>query len=779
MSQPDRPHSDSSSSESSRSDNPVFQRLEELDRRISSTVEGLFQDLNQEIRTRIDDVSRWVEEKGAEIPTSWLDDLKEMVESKQGEEAPTPVASPIADTTADLLQAVVRIDDQTDQPSVLRSLTDETGRFAGQTALFLIRQGQVRGWACSGLGREAVEAAEAALTDAPFDDLASADSAIVLDAEQATALGELVGQASVEAVLVPLTIRGDLVGALYAARSEEDGPIAAPAIQLLAHGAVMALETLQVSAGPSPTLRLRGELSAPSIEIPQDEPVVEELSADVPVVEELSADVPVVEELSAEEPAAEELPVEEPAVEEPAVDVAGETAGVAEAESVAEAEPIAEEPAIEVPAVMYGDLTERVDLETTAVPSTLVDDAAGEAHAPGLEVIDDEPIAEDAQPFELGDAVEPVEEVAHPASIVEPEAGYEVDVPADEFASEEPVAAEPEVTDAPSFVPPIDDDFGQESDLPSPEEIAREAAEPEPALEDTNIWELEEEEEDDEPTAVGEAVVDEPVSDPIAAEPEAPEPVAPPMVVPPAFDSGAVGQETVRLDMSALQDHAATMAEDEDPGDATAPSLHLSSPTPEPAVPSAPEIPDAPVMPEVPVAPTVPVAPSAADLPSAPAAPEMPVAPAMPDVPAAPALGAAADLPDPPDVPTAPVALEPVAPEPVAPEPSEPAPSSFFEPPAAAPVAAPPQSFAPETEPTEPAVPAAPASTEVTPPEPEPKADAGGSTEVKPPSDLEGPGRAFRQASSPSAVDDGSEALHEEARRLARLLVSEIKLYNE
>jgi len=59
----------------------------------------------------------------------------------------------------------------------------------------------------------------------------------------------------------------------------------------------------------------------------------------------------------------------------------------------------------------------------------------------------------------------------------------------------------------------------------------------------------------------------------------------------------------------------------------------------------------------------------------------------------------------------------------------------------------------------------------------------GGSTEVQPPPDLEGPGWAFRggEASTASYRQQNEEtsALHEEARRLARLLVSEIKLYNE
>jgi hypothetical protein len=53
------------------------------------------------------------------------------------------------------------------------------------------------------------------------------------------------------------------------------------------------------------------------------------------------------------------------------------------------------------------------------------------------------------------------------------------------------------------------------------------------------------------------------------------------------------------------------------------------------------------------------------------------------------------------------------------------------------------------------------------------------SSEVVPPSDVQGPGWAFTGAAlgGPSAANE--DPMHEEARRLARLLVSEIKLYNE
>ena len=75
---------------------------------------------------------------------------------------------------------------------------------------------------------------------------------------------------------------------------------------------------------------------------------------------------------------------------------------------------------------------------------------------------------------------------------------------------------------------------------------------------------------------------------------------------------------------------------------------------------------------------------------------------------------------------------------------------------------------------------AAPAAPPVEPPPPTEQAfppAVGDSTEVRPPSDVAGPGWAF--TASRTSAETGDEAQHEEARRLARLLVTEIKLYNE
>ncbi|HUO87024.1 MAG TPA: hypothetical protein VM617_06505 [Thermoanaerobaculia bacterium] len=73
---------------------------------------------------------------------------------------------------------------------------------------------------------------------------------------------------------------------------------------------------------------------------------------------------------------------------------------------------------------------------------------------------------------------------------------------------------------------------------------------------------------------------------------------------------------------------------------------------------------------------------------------------------------------------------------------------------------------------------AAETSDEATAEAPTPEGPAAGepAAEVAPPADLDGPGRAF---SGRQAAPDEEQARHDEARRLARLLVSEIRLYNE
>ena len=105
-------------------------------------------------------------------------------------------------------------------------------------------------------------------------------------------------------------------------------------------------------------------------------------------------------------------------------------------------------------------------------------------------------------------------------------------------------------------------------------------------------------------------------------------------------------------------------------------------------------------------------------------------------------------------------------------------------------VAAPPPAPIEPIEPTEAIIPTVEAEPETVQPEPEIEptvaipptaarpAAPRAATEIAPPQDLDGPGWAFTTSQIP-AETGGDDSLHEEAQRLARLLVTEIKLYNE
>lgn len=119
----------------------------------------------------------------------------------------------------------------------------------------------------------------------------------------------------------------------------------------------------------------------------------------------------------------------------------------------------------------------------------------------------------------------------------------------------------------------------------------------------------------------------------------------------------------------------------------------------------------------------------------------------------------------------------PAMPEELAPtdhEPTQTFPTAEY----ATPEVAPPPAAQEPTEPIVPTVEAAPETDSAAPVSPPPERSVSRSaSEIAPPEDLEGPGWAFTTSQIP--VEDGDDALHEEAQRLARLLVTEIKLYNE
>jgi len=148
------------SSVGSHSDDAVTRAVRELQRKLGERVressEEMLRQLEEELRS---DVPHLVEEI-----------------------TPPPPPNP----AAELLAAINRVDSETTQTDILKALVEEARRFASRTAFFLIRVGEVRGWAGEGWNAAAATLAELAFDmprETAWADLAQGNGAVRLDAE--------------------------------------------------------------------------------------------------------------------------------------------------------------------------------------------------------------------------------------------------------------------------------------------------------------------------------------------------------------------------------------------------------------------------------------------------------------------------------------------------------------------------------------------------------------------------------------------------------------------
>lgn len=573
-----------------------------------------------------------------------------------------------------LLERVAQLDQATDQSGVLMALLEGSRDFASRTAFFLTRSGEVRGWAGHGFG-----SATAALEGLQFDyaddgvwaELSEGRGAVRMDSEACERLAARIhAPAGEEGLLIPFVLRGQLGGAIYADRLESAGPLGASSLLLLTHCAATALETLAFRKGSSPSLRFSDPSEeAEGVPIWQPSTTATVSAAAAAVGAAAVAAVAGAVSETEQESVAEE-------VREP-----DEPEGLDDAEPVAEdldvKEPVAETLATEsLGAPVEED--EPVAVEELSAP----EEPVGEEDGAEASVAEDS--AAELLETELSDVEAPSTEAAEPSFEMAPEPEVEARPEIEEIAVGSEAVAES--IEAPGFDEEAAPEELEEHHLePTFEELSPDL-EPEPELEDTSVdlWATadDEDDEDDEPTAVGQAVK---VQPPAAAEPADFDPAA----EAPAVAPDAVGQQTVRLDLATIQQGG---------GIQTTPPVEDFQPPPEAVVP----------------------------------------------------------------------AFEPPALE--VPETIEPPP---FDPPEEDEIAAEEQTMI--SRPQAPAFEESESSGGYVPPPPEPAAAAGGSTEVKPPEGLEGPGLAF--ASAGALAQNEQEEWHEEARRLARLLVSEIKLY--
>ncbi|MFL6192747.1 MAG: hypothetical protein ACJ75H_01145 [Thermoanaerobaculia bacterium] len=216
-----------------------------MNREIGDSVERALGELRQEISQRLrasnEEIHRRLEEFTPSLPSTYVshEDLAPVAERELGPRARQGVLR-------DLRDAVAALDRARSQSEILTALLRESGRFASRAAVLLVRGGDLRGWGSEGFGEaaEALRGLAFAAEDGAWGRAAQGGGAARLSAAEAGGLlGRAGAPASGEAVLIPIILR-DRVAALLYADQREDGGLAVEALQVLAHSAAQAIETL-------------------------------------------------------------------------------------------------------------------------------------------------------------------------------------------------------------------------------------------------------------------------------------------------------------------------------------------------------------------------------------------------------------------------------------------------------------------------------------------------------------------------------------------------------
>jgi hypothetical protein len=338
----------------------------------------MFQDLDPKIAGALTALRQEFEDK--------LTSLAQRLQEEIPEQAPeAPVAAPAApafDALSELKLAAIEVDRAGSQADLLDALLKGAARFSSRSAVFLLRQASLEGWAAAGFGEQDSALKGLRLEpepDSPWGQLGSAGGAFPLSAADCAVLcDELGARGSDVGVLLPLYLGEDAAAALYCDRVRPEDPFEISALQLLAFLAGQTLETMPVRGRDSTaTLQLATLASTPEAQpaVPEPEPAPFEPPAPEPAAFEAPTPEPAAFEPPEPEPAAVEPPEPEPAAVEPP-----------------EPEPAAFEPPAPEPAAFEPVEPEPPVVEAVAPEPTMVEPV--EAEAPMVEPPAAEPVME-------------------------------------------------------------------------------------------------------------------------------------------------------------------------------------------------------------------------------------------------------------------------------------------------------------------------------------------------------------------------------------------------
>ncbi len=253
----------------------LSERIHQLNSEIGASVERALAELRQEISQRLrasnEEVQRRLEEFTPSLPASYLD---------HDEFAPHERAlgaNARQSAHRDLRDALAGIDRARSQADILAALLRESARYASRVAVLLVRGDELRGWGSEGFGDADSALRGVVLTGAEgaWGRLAQSQAAELLSASDCAVLaGRIESPRPHDGVLVPVVLRDRVAAGLYADRLD-DRELAVEALQILAHAAAQAIETLPFrERSATPTLALEGGgsgVEAPATPAPQPE----------------------------------------------------------------------------------------------------------------------------------------------------------------------------------------------------------------------------------------------------------------------------------------------------------------------------------------------------------------------------------------------------------------------------------------------------------------------------------------------------------------------------
>lgn len=265
----------------------LSERVQQINREISATVERALSDLRQEVSQRLrssqDEVLRRLDEIVPELPGSFVaeEDIQPAAEQLAEQRASTAAATAAATAGAvarhgafvEVRDALAAFDRAHAQAEILAALLRESSRFASRAAVLLLRGGELRGWGGQGFGEAEPAIRELSLTasDGVWGRLAQAQGAERLSsAECAVLCSRIEAPLPHDGVLVPLVLRDRVAAALYADRL--DGDLAIEALQVLGYVAAQSIELLPFRERPTTaTLTLEGgSTEAPPVPEPAE-----------------------------------------------------------------------------------------------------------------------------------------------------------------------------------------------------------------------------------------------------------------------------------------------------------------------------------------------------------------------------------------------------------------------------------------------------------------------------------------------------------------------------